>query len=712
MGNTPYSDKYKTLIDTCRFWEALFRIKIMKRSINDTQLASRAKDAGIQTNYQQLSITDIKHHRREAQREKRRFKPKAQSERKTYIETLAERRAQANNTKAKAEIKNLLSREASREAHRRLKFIEKKIESGSVSMLEEENSEGVMVSITDKEAIEEKCQESCIARLLQSRNTPFNCAPLKLLFPTFEQNASLTQVCNGSFEVPEVLDRYTRTFFKYLPTLVDNINTTWTLEEFKKGWKIKREKTSSGDSNTHIGHYKAAILNNDIAQVHLDLMNLASITGHSFNRWKRLLDIMIPKKVNSFQADKLRLINLMEPDFNFFNGMVSRKFMKSIKKKGLAAKEQYGSRKGHSAIAHAINKVLTMDYLRISKTRAVICANDAKSCYDRIVLRAAFITLRAMGVPATTIKAMFSTIQQMEHFTRTAFGTSDNAYGGNSWSSDPDGVLQGNAFGPGIWVGVSTPILNMMRGEEYGIKFLQVLSNETTHIGGFAFVDDADLAQAAEPDESRESLLNKAQQALNLWEGGIYATGGAIVPHKSDWVMIDYTWTGTQWKYTRMKDEEFLNVSDSERRQEPLKQLSHKDGRLTLGVHIAPDGNWRDERKYLTTKARDWAANLKGSNISRADAWLGLHTRLYKSIGYSLPATYMTKKEIQNVWAPALGQGIAASGIVRSLHRSIVHGDNKFQGLGLRQPYLLQGIEHIKIMLTHWEGTTLTGKLL
>ena len=127
-----------------------------------------------------------------------------------------------------------------------------------------------------------------------------------------------------------------------------------------------------------------------------------------------------------------------------------------------------------------------------------------------------------MGLPASTIAAMFDTIQKMKHYTRTAFGTSDSYYGGEEWEESPDGVLQGNAFGPGIWVGVSTPILNMMRGQNYGIKFTQVLTGLVTHICGFAFVDDADLAQAAEKDESRNDLLKKAQSAISQWEGGIF----------------------------------------------------------------------------------------------------------------------------------------------------------------------------------------------
>ena len=68
------------------------------------------------------------------------------------------------------------------------------------------------------------------------------------------------------------------------------------------------------------------------------------------------------------------------------------------------------------------------DYLRITKTKAIICANDAKSCYDRIVLMAAFLCLRRMGLQSAPIRAIFHTIQRMHHYTSSAYGTSTTYY--------------------------------------------------------------------------------------------------------------------------------------------------------------------------------------------------------------------------------------------------------------------------------------------
>jgi hypothetical protein len=39
------------------------------------------------------------------------------------------------------------------------------------------------------------------------------------------------------------------------------------------------------------------------------------------------------------------------------------------------------------------------------------------------------------------------------------------------------------------------------------------------------------------------------QRSVDRWEGGLRATGGALVPAKSHWYLIDFVWTGKLWQY-------------------------------------------------------------------------------------------------------------------------------------------------------------------
>jgi len=39
------------------------------------------------------------------------------------------------------------------------------------------------------------------------------------------------------------------------------------------------------------------------------------------------------------------------------------------------------------------------------------------------------------------------------------------------------------------------------------------------------------------------------QAALDLWNQGLSATRGALIPEKSFWYLIDFKWAGSRWKY-------------------------------------------------------------------------------------------------------------------------------------------------------------------
>jgi hypothetical protein len=56
----------------------------------------------------------------------------------------------------------------------------------------------------------------------------------------------------------------------------------------------------------------------------------------------------------------------------------------------------------------------------------------------------------------------------------------------------------------------------------------------------FAFVDNTDLFHAPRnPDTPTNQILQEAQEALNLWEGLLTTTGGALAPEKSYWYLVE-----------------------------------------------------------------------------------------------------------------------------------------------------------------------------
>jgi len=75
---------------------------------------------------------------------------------------------------------------------------------------------------------------------------------------------------------------------------------------------------------------------------------------------------------------------------------------------------------------------------------------------------------------------------------------------------------------------------------------IAAISLQQCHIVGFAFVDDTDLCIVG-PHITINNVVHQMQAAVNNWEGYLRATGGALVPNKSFWYLLEYRYIGDKW---------------------------------------------------------------------------------------------------------------------------------------------------------------------
>jgi hypothetical protein len=130
------------------------------------------------------------------------------------------------------------------------------------------------------------------------------------------------------------------------------------------------------------------------------------------------------------------------------------------------------------------------------------------------------------------------------------------------------------------------------------------------------------------------------QASLDLWEGGIRATGGAIVPAKSHWYLIDFIWKLGDWRYaTEAETPANLTVWDCDGRTQVLARLSVNVARRTLGAYLAPDGNDQTQFEVLRAAARTWRDQIRTGHLPRRLVWESMATTILKTLQYPLPAT-------------------------------------------------------------------------
>lgn len=97
-----------------------------------------------------------------------------------------------------------------------------------------------------------------------------------------------------------------------------DIKSIITLDEFKSNVRKWKESTSTSPSGRHLGHYCTAILDNCVASIHTDMLNLPIQYGFAPDRWTKSVTPMIEKDEGKPYLTRLRVIHLFEADYNLF----------------------------------------------------------------------------------------------------------------------------------------------------------------------------------------------------------------------------------------------------------------------------------------------------------------------------------------------------------------------------------------------------------
>jgi hypothetical protein len=486
-------------------------------------------------------------------------------------------------------------------------------------------------------------------------------------------------------------------------------------QDYSSGWKKINERTSSGGSICHFGHCKAMAHDAQLSEMEAAFLSIPMRSGYAYQYWRKGIDCILPKKKTSMKVSDLRTIVLLDASFNFTNKFVSRKVARNAEAHQAFAMEQFGSRKDHRAIDHALNKRLSLDLLRQQRVAGVLCPNDLKGCYDRICHNIASLSMRRLGLSAPESELMFGTLQYLEHSIRSAHGDSLQTYGTNRFEPPMQGVFQGNGCGPVVWAAVSSPALTALRTQGFGTHFVSAISGAPIRFVGYAFVDDTDLIQTARtPDESISSVIQQMQACMHTWEGLVRTTGGALSIDKCCWWAIDFSWASDgSWKYKPTEEiEGVLEARDFDSSRKSIKRLDVSEAFETLGVFLAPDGNDVAQFQKMLTKAEEWASKVQKSFLRQREMSMALKTTILKTLEYPLLTTSLSLNQCQKIMRPILVSALPKSRFNRNFCRRTLFAPGSHLGLDIHQLYVTQTSDQIMGILKHGPANTLTGQLI
>jgi hypothetical protein len=160
------------------------------------------------------------------------------------------------------------------------------------------------------------------------------------------------------------------------------------------------------------------------------MMTVPLATGFCPERWKKAIDVMLEKISGVVRSNKLRIIHLLEADLSHVLRIAFASNIAKLTKnnKGIISDHQYG--RAHATfMTPVLNKLLTVQLLIQKRTEGIVFDNDAKGCYDRIIIGVALASLRRLGYSKESVKMLGLLWAQMEHHVCTGFGVSDKTYG-------------------------------------------------------------------------------------------------------------------------------------------------------------------------------------------------------------------------------------------------------------------------------------------
>ena len=638
--------------------------------------------------------------------------PSAKQLREEFLKSLSIAKSATDGSSAVTHLKEMIRRERQAITFASIRKAVGKIRGPPLVAIEKDTPQGrVLITNIDeqnKEII--SCHKS---KLMAANNTPLRQFPLSSWMGESGDFQRWEQLVQG-LHLPKGIDPDIVHWMKHLQGSISaSEEIWWSPQEYYESWKLMKEETGSGPGPT-FAFIKSVYKDSEVMALLSTIALVPMQTGIIPTVWKTSIEQCIPKKVEDLRPTKLRRITLFNAQLNHNKKLIGKRMMSNGERNGTLAAEQYGSRHGKSSVQHAINKRLTLDWMRITRTPGIYIANDAKGCYDRILLIVAYLTMRRYGIPAPTAQFAIKSLIEMRYSVRTAWGVSEQTYGGPEWIEEfdkiPTGAGQGSGDGPALWAGISSPLFDIMRAAGHCFSIKSAITLSTLKMAGFGFVDDTDGIRTVDDDTPLHLLHAKTQKGSFMWEKLIRTTGGALEPSKSDWVWIQQQWQDGRWKYIDPDLPPLL--MHGEEGLQPMPRLLSTDARMTLGIYQSITGSEDREYEYLQEKIAVWCTKLTSSNVTRNQAQLGTSVTISATLRYALPATCLSSIQCNNLQKLLRKNVLPRLGVVRTAPLTLVHGTERYGGFNLPSIRLLQCSAHIQFILQHGGLSSVEGQLI
>lgn len=438
-------------------------------------------------------------------------------------------------------IKNILKAERVSYAHRNIRST-KGVRTGAIPYLLVPTEDGLEY-VQEAEELESFILDRNQQHFQQANNTPLADENLEhLLFDRANYTYSerwlqddewiLKQTQIPQYATPWLLELRKPLVKDPIPALFDPISA----EDFIKGWRKSREKTAPGKSGLHGGMYKTITRSERLTEYFRWHLSLPFLAGFTLDRWRTVIDYVLPKEDNNFRADKLRIIQLLELDLNFtLKTIWSRRIMSHLEADAVLNDGQFGFRRGRSCHQMIMQRLLSIDLATQRRLSISLLDVDAQAAFDRLIPYICILQNRRIGSSTNICKFLFKVLTEARHYVQTAFGISANFYEGSN-KNPLNGSAQGSGSSSSLWTINFDVLLAFIESEiKRGVAIIDIDAAKAARYSlAMCFADDLTCCSMPEQPASLEDLKEnmqivgqKVNDALTL-SGGKYPTKRAI----------------------------------------------------------------------------------------------------------------------------------------------------------------------------------------
>jgi hypothetical protein len=390
-------------------------------------------------------------------------------------------------------------------------------------------------------------------------------------------------------------------------------------EEVARGFRRWKESTSTSPSGCHLGlqripamptsDKKIEKIRSQILNVQTNIINIPLQHGFSPTRWQTVINAMLEKIPGKPLLHKLRVIHIMEADYNLtLKTIFGRRLMKNCEKFGALGEVQDGFRKGRSTTRTLLHNELLNDYNKRLRIDNFIGMTDISGCFDRILPNTIALLNRRNGCPETAVKMHALTLKNAKYYLKTQSGISEKYY---SNSLTPVyGKSQGAGDSPSQWSQESAMLFHIYEKLVPGAQMSMRDGRTLAEIPMAAFAEHTNLTGNNDKgNKTVTELIDDVRKAFSTWDKLLHATGHFMELGKCACYLSIWKFQEDGYAYT-MKPEEHrqqIYVKDIQGKQQQIPQLHTNKAQKLLGVMKCPIGNQQEEIAWLKSKSNNYA---------------------------------------------------------------------------------------------------------